>query len=289
MTTKQNQIVACVDGSVLTDAVCDYASWVSQKTGVPLKLLHSINHHQESSVISDFSGKIGLGSKEELLDEFTDFEQQRSKFKMQEGKLILQAATERIESQGINSSSIQRHGDLIDAVTDMEESISMLVLGLRGRVHANQKSQIGSKLEAVIRAIHHPVLIVNDNFKQPEHIMLAYDGSVSSDKALKLVATNPLFKGAVCHLVYVSKGKSNSAKLLNYATPILRDAENHLEVIAVNLKGNPAKEMCNYEEEKSIDLTVMGGFSHHRLHDMILGSVTHKMLLHTKKPLLLLR
>ena len=288
MTTKQVQILACVDGSALTNAVCDYAAWASEKSGIPLKLLHSINHHQETSVISDFSGKIGLGSKEHLLEEFTDLEQQKSKLKMREGKRILQTATDHIELKGITPTSLQRHGDLIEAITDMENSISLLVLGLRGQVHANQKSQLGAKLEAVIRSLHHPMLIVNDNFETPENIMLAYDGSKAADKALNMVSTSPIFKGTVCHLACVSNNKTNAAKLLNHATPKLREHEN-VEVIAITLKGNAIKMLCDYQQQHNIDLTIMGAFSHTRLHDLILGSITHKMLINAKKPLLLLR
>jgi len=47
--------------------------------------------------------------------------------------------------------------------------------------------------------------------------------------------------------------------------------------------------LCAYQEKHAIDLTIMGAFSHTRLREMLLGSFTVKMLLHTKKPLLLLR
>jgi nucleotide-binding universal stress UspA family protein len=161
MTTKQAQVLACIDGAALTEAVCDYAAWISRQTKAPLTLLHTINHHHETSITSDFSGNIGLGTQEHLLEEITSLEQQQSKLKMQQGKLILQAATEHVEKQGITDScSTQRHGDLIEAVIDLENDIRVLVLGLRGQVHESQENQIGAKLEAVIRALHRPILIV---------------------------------------------------------------------------------------------------------------------------------
>jgi len=36
-------------------------------------------------------------------------------------------------------------------------------------------------------------------------------------------------------------------------------------------------------------ILLMGAFSHTRIHDLLLGSFTTKMLMHTQKPLLLLR
>jgi len=288
MTKQQAQVLACIDGAALTEAVCDYASWISQKTEAPLKLLHTINHHPETSIKSDLSGNIGLGAQEHLLEEITNLEQQQSKLKLQQGKQLLQAATEHIEKKGIIPTHSQRHGDLIEAVIDLEDSVRVLVLGLRGQVHENQDNKIGAKLEAVIRSIHRPILIVNASFKTPERIMLAYDGSEAADKAVDMVASSPLYQGLICHLVCVNNNQETASKLLEQATIRLKSAKN-IEVISVKLKGKADLELCAYQQQHNIDLTVMGAFSHTRIHDMLLGSFTHKMLVNIKKPLLLLR
>jgi nucleotide-binding universal stress UspA family protein len=286
---ENKQVLACIDGSSLTESVCDYASWISKKVGVPLKLLHTINHHHETSVTSDFSGNIGVGSQEHLLEEITQLEQQQSKLKMQQGKLMLQTAKSRVQENGIaDPICTQRHGDLIEAVIDLEDEIRVLVLGLRGQVHENGNQQIGTKLEAVIRSLHRPILIVNDTFKQPKTLMIAYDGSEAADKAVDMVAANALYKGLVCHLVCVNKNQDTAEKLLQLATKRLQATEN-VEVITNKLKGKADLELCAFQEQHDIDLTVMGAFSHTRLHDKLLGSFTHKMLINTNKPLLLLR
>lgn len=288
MTTQQAQVLACIDGATLTESVCDYAAWIAKKTEAPLTLLHTINHHHETSIKSDFTGSIGLGSQEHLLEEITNLEQQQGKLKMQQGKLILQAANEYIEKKGVISASTQRHGDLIEAVIDLEESVRVLVLGLRGQVHDKQENTIGAKLEAVIRSLHRPILIVNGPFKLPEHIMIAYDGSEAADKAVDMVASSVLYSGLTCHLVCVNKNEETAAKLLVKATTKLQSAK-CIELLVAKLKGKADLELCAYQERFNIDLTVMGAFSHTRLHDVLLGSFTHKMLVNTRKPLLLLR
>ncbi|MDA6076423.1 universal stress protein [Edwardsiella anguillarum] len=35
-----NTVIACVDGSSSTRAVCEYAAWIAGKLDVPLALLH---------------------------------------------------------------------------------------------------------------------------------------------------------------------------------------------------------------------------------------------------------
>ena len=285
------QILACIDGSTLTESVCDYAAWIAQKTSKPLSLLHTINHHDESPVPTNLSGSIGLSSQEHLLEKITTLEQQHSKLKMQQSKLILQAALEYLEQKELDSlTQIQRHGNLIETVIDLEEDISVLVLGLHGQAHDKKENKLGisTKLEAVIRSLHRPILIVNDNYTQPKNIMLAYDGGTAADKAVDMIATSPLYHGLTCHLVCVNKNKETAEKLLKQATTKLKSADN-LNVITVKLTGQADLELCAYQEKNKIDLTVMGAFSHTRLHDVLLGSFTHKMLVNIRKPLLLLR
>ena len=289
MKTHYSQILACIDGSILTESVCDYARWIADKVNAPLNRLHTLNHHTESAIQANFSGNLGLGTQEQLLKEITELEQQQSQLKMQQGKLVLQAAKAHIEKQGINAlSTQQRHGDLIEAVIDLEEDICILVIGLRGQVHNNQKNTIGTKLEAIIRALHRPILIVNDSFTTPEHIMLAYDGSDSADKAVDMVAKSTLFRGLTCHLVCVNRNEQTARDLLEKAKEKLKAADNII-VITTKLIGAVDLALCNYQQQHNIDLTIMGAFSHTRLHDMLLGSFTHKMLISTNKPLLLLR
>ncbi|HIG64924.1 MAG TPA: universal stress protein [Methyloprofundus sp.] len=285
----QKLVLACIDGSILTEAVCDYAVWITQRIDAPLKLLHTINHHHETAVTTDLSGNIGLGSQESLLEEISDLEQQQSKLKLQKGKLLLQAAKDRVIKAGIsNPICSKRHGGLIESLIELEDNIRVLVLGVRGQVHDNQNNKIGAKLEVVIRSLHRPILIVNSSFQEPQRIMIAYDGSEAADKAIEMVAKSPLYKGLTCHLVCVNNNVANAENLLQQASKKLKTA-NELTLISASLTGKADLELCAYQEKHAIDLTIMGAFSHTRLREMLLGSFTVKMLLHTKKPLLLLR
>ena len=76
--------------------------------------------------------------------------------------------------------------------------------------------------------------------------------------------------------------------MLENAADKLRAAEG-IELVVANLQGQAERELLEYQSSQNIDMTVMGAFSHARLRDILLGSFTHKMLLKTKKPLLLLR
>lgn len=286
MFNNDNKILACIDGSKYSQSVCDYAAWISQRTGAPLQLLHNLENPEGAST-ADLSGAIGLGSRDALLQELTEVEEQRNRLMMEQGKLMLAAAKERIGQNGTEASTKQRHGSLTESLIEMEEDIRVLVLGIRGEEHEQDNQHLGAHLEATIRALHRPIMVVNSEFKVPEKVMLAYDGSGASSKALDMLAQSPLFKGIPVHLVTVGEDPAGSNSLQHKATEVLQAAGH--DVTAVTLDGKPSEALVNYQAEHDIDLTLMGAFSHTRLRELVLGSLTAKVLLKSNKPLLLLR
>ncbi len=279
-------VLACIDSSEYAEAVCDYASWISQRLELPLQLFHNIDRPPRTTL--DMSGAIGLGSQEILMEELTQLEEERSRLLLQKGKLMLNAARDRVVSQGATEPVLkQRHGSLAASLLEMEDSIRVLVLGINKDQEAGNHKALGAHLESTIRALHSPILVVNSDFKVPEQVMLAYDGSQASCKALDMLAQSPLLKGVQVHLVTVGDEGENLEELQNRASEKLLQAGH--KVIGRVLQGQPSEALCQYQREQHIDLTLMGAFSHHKLRDMVLGSMTAKMLLGANKPLWLLR
>ncbi len=288
MNNEKPMVLACIDGSKLSEAVCDYAVWIAQRVNVPLKLINTIDHHPETALKTDLSGNLGVDSREHLLEDITDLEHTKSKLRIQQGKEILQKAKERVIEDGFaNPLTCLQHGSLIESLIEIEKDIRVLVIGARGKIHEDKPDQIGAKLEEMIRSLHLPILVAYEEFTTPKIIMIAYDGGEAADKAVELVADSPLYKGLVCHLVCVSN-KDNADEVLEKAANKLRQAGG-IEIITASLRGKAENELCEYQLKQNIDMTIMGAFSHTRLHDLLLGSFTVKMLFNTKRPLLLLR
>ncbi|HEY8569229.1 universal stress protein, partial [Microbulbifer sp.] len=214
-----------------------------------------------------------------------NLEQQRSKLLLEQGRQMLERAKERAADAGAERVlTCQRHGSLVESLVELEDHIRVLVLGIRGEEHEQQNRGLGAQLESIVRSLHKPILVVNREFKAPRSIMLAYDGSEAARKALDMVASSPVFKGIECHLVHVGEGAQSV--LMEGAEAL---SHGGISVISANLQGKTVDALIAYQQQHDIDLTVMGAFSHSKLRDLLLGSVTAKMLLGTKQPLLLLR
>jgi len=239
------------------------------------------------TAVAHLSGAIGLGSSEELLHELTNIEQQRSSLLVKKGNLMLQAAKQKATNAGVEDIHlIQQHGSLVESLIDMEDTIRVLVVGIRGESHEQTNEGVGRQLETIIRSLHKPILVVNKTFTTPQKIMLAYDGSDAANKALNMVASSPLFKNIPCHLVHVAQDTANDS-LLEVPLQTLKDAD--IPAIGVVLQGKLEDTLTDYQASENIDLTVMGAFSHNRVRGFLLGSFTANMLKSTRKPLLLLR
>jgi len=288
--TTQNQlysgkhILACIDGSSVSESVCDYASWIAKVVERPLKLIHTIEQNHNPAV-SDFSGAIGLGSQQKLLNELTEVEQSRESILIKKGQLMLNAAKARIVKSGVDDVvTYQQHGSLAESLVELEDECRLMVIGIRGKLHDDLNKGIGHQLESVIRSIHKPILVVNKEFTQPQNAMLAYDGSVTCKKALAMIVSSKMFTGMICHIVHVG---NNGDELLAEALNVLQSSG--IEAKNVQIDGPADEVLANYQIENDIDLTVMGAFSHNRFRDFLLGSFTAKMLEATNRPLLLLR
>ena len=282
------KIIACVDGSILSEAVCDFGAFFSKTLGLSLELL-SVVEHLHVSAQTDLSGNIGLGSRDDLLESLIDEDKSESKKAIVEGKEMLLRLQERALKQEAKAVKIvQKHGELYENVQAQKEEIRLLILGLRGKDHESNVHAIGSQVEELIRTLNVPILLVNEAFFEPRKILIAYDGSPSSKKAIDMVVKEPLFNHVERHIVNVHKDKALSSFMLEEATHIL-ETLSFSTLYTASLQGEPIKELLNYQKEKSIDLIAMGAFSHSRIRDALFGSFTSKMILSTPKPLLLLR
>src|SRR5690606_35661878 len=117
------QVLACIDGSPQASAVCDCSVWASQRLGSPLSLLHVLDQ-QHYPLSGDFSGIIGLGSREFLLEELASLDEKRNKLALEEGRMLLDAARQRIIDAGAPQPELsQRHGDLVGTLRELEPEI----------------------------------------------------------------------------------------------------------------------------------------------------------------------
>ena len=281
------KIIACIDGSAMAQSVCDAAIWASRKLEKTVLFLHTIEKEQQHGA-DDLSGAIGLGASAALLEEMAALDQKRAELALQLGKNMLSAATERAGEYGVSAvEQKQRHGDLLESLTDLEEEARIVVLGRSGEGHQGSFSALGSHVEQLIRQLHTPLLIVPKHFSTPKNFMLAYDGRDTADKAVQRIIRSDLLKGLPCHLVTV-RNKVDDQMGRFERTKALLESEG-FEVTARYLEGDIYDSLLGYKQQHDIDLMLIGAFAHSKIRQFFLGSNTLRMIESATKPMIVLR
>ena len=284
---SEKYILVGIDGSAISDDLIQYAIWLSQSNALPIKLLHTIEHSHQSEN-AHHEGNLTPNIRRELLQELSEEERQQSKVLLAKGKALINAAKQKVLDAGIQSVVTQlRHGTLPEGVTDLADEIALLMLGSKGKDHKDDEKGLGYHLEQAIKATDKPVFIAKKPFSQPKKVLFAYNGSPTSKRALAMLTKDTIYKEALeVHVVCVNNDQQLAKSLVDEAQQALSKTN---QVVTKVLTGDTIAQLTAYQQENAIDITVMGAFSHGKLHGFFFGSFTVKMIQQSETNFLLIR
>jgi nucleotide-binding universal stress UspA family protein len=287
MTQTMQKIIALVDGSIYSASVCDHAAWISLRTGAPVELIHVLGRRQVPPT-NDRSGAIALGARTALLEELAELDAQRAKLISHRGRAILDDARAMLDKAGVTDVTTRlRHGDIVEAVAEVEGEARVIVIGKRGEAADFAKGHLGSNLERIVRASHKPVFVASRAFKPISKVLVAFDGGSSAMKAVDHIARSPVFQGLEIHIVTVGPSTPEARRGLEDAMARLKASG--LEVETSILPGQPETALGKLVDETPFDMLVMGAYGHSRIRSLIIGSTTTEMMRSCKVPVVLMR
>lgn len=277
-------LIALVDGSAYAESVCHHAAWIAGRSGARVKLYHVLAP-AKGGAAQDLSGEIHLGARSELMARLSNLDAERARLVHEQGRAILEDARALIEGQGIAVETRLRHGDLIETITAKEDTGDMIVIGKRGEAAGLASAHLGSNLERIVRAAHHPVFVANRAFGAIDRVLVAFDGGDSARRAVSHIADSPLFDGLAITLVQA--GADSPSDALRQAQAALSAAGRDVQIIAQS--GEPEPVLAQMTETGGHDLLVMGAYGHSRIRNLLIGSTTTAMIRSCKVPVLLFR
>ena len=284
-----NKVYACIDGLANTTAVIDWAAWSALRLDVPLELLHVLERQLGRPQIVDYSGAIGLGAQETLLEQLSELDEQRGKLAQEAGRQLLAVARERALTAGVTRLDARlRHGDLLDTVLEMEPDARLFVLGEHYHASEASKIHLDHHVERVIRAVTRPVLVATgEQFEAPKRFVIAFDGSPTARKTVETVARSPLLAGLPVLLAMAGGDTTASRQQLKEARQILMAAGFDAEVEL--MPGEPEEVLPAVVKAQGAAVLVMGAYGHSRIRQLIVGSTTTTLLRLSEVPVLILR
>jgi nucleotide-binding universal stress UspA family protein len=137
-----------------------------------------------------------------------------------------------------------------------------------------------------------------------KHILLAADGSENSmraaKEAIKLAGTLP---DSLIDIVFVADFNKSKNDVLHAGTAEKLELERRRKLMPLEsliresglkskvtiLKGAPGPEIVRYANEKAVDIVVIGSRGLNSLQEMVLGSVSHKVMKRVNCPALIVK
>ncbi len=276
-------ILLCTDGSPAAEVAGDYGIWFAKKLSASLRALYVTDVRVlEGPWLADLSGAVGAQAYSAMLPQLQQIQREKA-------EMILAATKERCQKGGIPCETVHETGGLVGAILDQEKQADLVILGQHGEHAEWSDEMLGSVVERVVRASVKPCLVTTDKFQEVSHMLVAYDGSEESSKALRAaIALAPALRVKMTiTMVAALGGEDAAAVLLEKAKQ--QALGGNVTVNVEVLHGDPEEEILELRETIGADLIVMGAYGHTRIRELILGSTTSHVIRKATVPVLLVR
>ena len=277
------RILLCTDGSPAAEVAGDYAIWFAKKLSARLQVLYITDIRLlEGPWISDLSGALGAQPYAALVPKLQQLQNEKA-------AMVLAAPDQRCRGAHVMCETAHETGSLTHVMLAYEKRADLVVLGQHGEHAQWSHDMLGSSVERMVRGSIKPCLVTPEKFEPVKRMLIAYDGSIESSKALHAgidlapVLATEVTIITVCH----REAEEAASKILNEAVQLAVDhgLKPHPQLV----HGNAETEILNHCEKTGPTLIVMGAYGHTRIRELILGSTTSHVLRKAPVPVLLVR
>jgi nucleotide-binding universal stress UspA family protein len=279
-------ILIPTDGSANSLTALEYGIYVARKLDATLIGLYVLDVNLiRSPMLTDISGSVGMPPYEGFFDSIETSLNEKADF-------ILKEFQERCQKSGIHAEVKKTIGKISPKIIEEAQNADLILMAKKGEhFHLKEGGLLGSVAEAVIRNSGKPVLVTPEKFLEIESMGLAYDGSGSALKALKI--SLELSKKAVWPITAVII-TSDAKKSDTLSTQIEEMKEKYMLASVIDcetiiLSGKESDEIIKFIREGAVELMVMGAYGHNRLRELLLGSTTSHVIRKSQIPVLLIR
>jgi len=275
-------ILVPVDGSDTSLVAVDYAielsrSFDSEITGISIIDIKKLAGPFMRDLGTSIGGMVPYG----------DFQQNVRRFLEDTCGAALDELEGKCNSASIPCTRTIKEGVVSKEIFESAKRCDMISMGMAGEHAFWRDAFLGSNLESVVRQTHKPVLVTPEEYKQITKILVAYDASSFSTKALIAGADIAQQMKLPLTVVTVSDDKKSGEDILSQAAENLKDYNITYDKV---LKGGEAvSEILDFCREASYDLLVIGAYGHSKIRELILGNTTVQLMRKVACPVLLCR
>jgi nucleotide-binding universal stress UspA family protein len=188
---------------------------------------------------------------------------------------------------GMPHSVVQESGDPLEELTSLWRYHDLTIIGLRGLFEYGVVNNPDDKIVRLIAKGIRPILAVAQEQRSIGRVLIAYNGSIESAKAMKRFIQMRLWPGIELKIASFGFEEDEAEPMLTAAASYCRvhGYEPHIE----NVPAYPQEGLLKHSQAWGADLVVMGATSRSKLARMILGETALEAMQNSNVPLYLTR
>lgn len=198
-----------------------------------------------------------------------------------------------VEKAGVNYTAIKKQGVSEEHIIEHMKYHDLLIIGRDSHFFYDQPQRKTDTLAQVVKGGVAPTLVVTDEYRDIEKIMIAFDGSAAAARSLKdFVHLLPYGKDLEIDLVNVAADEKEED--LNISDFLLGEAETYLKTHnfsyiqkTILKKGSPAERIFEQQQKKDPDMILLGAHAVSAIRRATFGSTTHELITRSEIPLFL--
>lgn len=228
-----------------------------------------------------------LGTSIGGLVPYGDFQQKVRKFMEDTASAALDELEGKCNAANVSFTRGIKEGVVSKEIVASSERCDMISMGMAGEHALWKDALLGSNLESVARQAHKPILVTPEKYKTISKILVAYDGSPHSTKALEAGAEIAQKMQLPITVVMVSEDDKSGDKCLTNAKEIL--GKFNVTHDTLQKSGDTVDSILDVCKNGEFDLLVMGAYGHSKIREFVLGGTTVQIMRKSNCPVLLCR
>jgi nucleotide-binding universal stress UspA family protein len=177
-------------------------------------------------------------------------------------------------------------GSAIEGILVEAQRFDVIVMPRLRIAGAANQWNVSDPLYRILWSTPRPVVAVPDELPRGDAIVVAYDGSVQSARAVYALAASGLAVQRPVHVIAVHDDPIEAARCGNRAVEFLGSHDVRATLCAKS-EGRPADQILALARDVDAGLLVLGVYGKPRIQEFFLGSVTSTMLAECPLPLFL--
>ncbi len=275
-------ILLTVDGSAYTEFVLKYGIDFSRCFQAHLRVLTVVDIR-----FFEWAVAIGVEGFAPIIPS-TTYQEESQRLLNEKADRLLERAGEVLRKAGQKFDLIKESGSPVEVICEKSRLSDMIVMGARGEFERWSDKMLGATLEAVTRLSIKPVFIVRRDYRPIKKILLAYDGSMNSNRALPWAGYFAEHFQAPLTIVNVNDSPEEAQSILKEAGDYLQ-AYPISTIETIHKEGDQPERIVETCKEVAADMIIMGSYGHSRIRETILGSTTVQVMRKSSVPILMVK